>query len=99
MAGGQALHTHRQDVSHAPFGLALGFLLDLADAARRLVLGLILDLFEEQLLGPRGRQPGELLERALDFLPGCAEGGTLLLYIRLSAGKVVFPACERSGAL
>ena len=35
VAGGQPLHDDREDVAHAPVGVALGLLLDLAHAAAR----------------------------------------------------------------
>ena len=99
MARGEALHTHREDVADASLGLPLGLVLDLANAACRVVLGLVLDLLEQQLLGARRRQPRDLLERPLELLTGRGDRLALLLYLRLTAGKMVFPAGERSRAL
>ena len=42
--GGEALHRHREDRAHAPLGVALGLLLDLAHVARALVADLVGDL-------------------------------------------------------
>ena len=64
VAGGEALHDDGEDVAHAPVGVALGLLLDLADEPRRVVADLVLELLEQQLLGLRGGQAGHALERA-----------------------------------
>ena len=59
VAGGQALHDDREDVAHAPLGVALGLLLDLAQAAGRVVAHLVLELLHQHRLGLRRRQARE----------------------------------------
>jgi hypothetical protein len=51
--GGEPLHDDGEDVAHAALGVALGLLLDGAQAASRLVPHLVLELLEEQRLGLR----------------------------------------------
>ena len=88
VAGGQALHAHRQDVAHAALGLALGLLLDLADPPRGVVPGLLLDLLEQQLLGPGRRHAGRPA-RARARAPGAP------VRARLAPGRARSPARER----
>src|SRR6478752_4677225 len=63
-AGSQPLHDHGEDVADAAVGVALGLLLDLADEAGRVVADLVLELLEQQLLGLRGGEARDALERA-----------------------------------
>src|SRR6266508_2759467 len=64
MAGGHALHAHREDVPHPPLGAALGLLLDLAHHPGGVVACLLLDLLEHHLLGLGDAQTGDALELA-----------------------------------
>ncbi len=64
VAGGEALHDDREDVAHAPVGLALGLLLDLAHHPRAVVADLVGQLLEQQLLGLRRAHAGDPLELA-----------------------------------
>ncbi len=92
MAGGEALHAHREDVAHAPVGVALGLLLDLADQPRGVVAGLVLDLLEQHLLGLGGRHAGDALERPRQFRPVLRELLALALELRLAPGERVLAA-------
>jgi hypothetical protein len=76
VAGGQALHGHREDRAHAALGVALGLLLDGAQDLDRVVARLVLDLLEQRLLGLAGAQAGGALQRALVLV---AQVGELLL--------------------
>jgi hypothetical protein len=64
VAGGEALHDHGEDVAHAPVGVALGLLLDLAHDLRAVVAGLVLDLLEQLLARLRGGHARDALELA-----------------------------------
>jgi len=55
VSGGKPLHADRQDVAHPTLCVAFGLVLDLADPASGVMPRPILDLLEQQLLGPRGR--------------------------------------------
>ena len=105
VAGGQALHADREDVAHPALGLALGLLLDLADPARRVVPGRLLDLLEQQLLGAGTGQPGQLFEPFLDLAwprtsAACALGelALALLELLLAAGQRLLPAVQARAA-
>ena len=63
VAGGKALHDDGEDVAHAPVGVALGLLFDLADEAGGIVADLVLELLEQELLGLGGGVAGRALER------------------------------------
>ena len=51
MTRGEALHDDGEDVAHAPVGVALGLLLDLAHEAGGVVADLVLELLQQQVLG------------------------------------------------
>ena len=85
VARGQALHRDRQDRAHAPLGVALGLLLDLADLARALVAHLVGDLLHQALLGLAGAQAGDLLQRVLVLAPAARE----LLALGLQRARLV----------
>jgi hypothetical protein len=76
VAGGEALHGHREDRAHAPLGVALGLLLDDAQDLDRVVARLVLDLLEQRLLGLARAEAGGALEGALVLV---AQVGELLL--------------------
>jgi hypothetical protein len=97
--GREPLHADRQDVAHAPLGIALGRLLDLTDAACRIVAGLVLDLLEQQLLGACRRQAGDPLERVRQLLPFCAQALPLALQLGLATRQGVLTAGECGGPL
>ena len=52
VAGGETLHDDGEDVAHAPVGVALGLLLDLAHEARGVVADLVLELLEQHAAWP-----------------------------------------------
>ena len=54
-----------EDRPHAPLGVALGLLLDLAQDAAGVVARVLLDVLEQRLLGLAGADPGEALQRLL----------------------------------
>ena len=60
--GGEPLHHDGEDVAHAPVGVALGLLLDLAHEPRRVVPDLVLEVLEQELLGLAGAEPGDALQ-------------------------------------
>ena len=91
MAGGEALHDDGEDVAHAPVGVALGLLLDLADEAGGIVTDLVLELLEQELLGLGGGVAGRALERFDVALVGF--GGLLL-----AAGERLRLGLELGGA-
>src|SRR3954451_1993697 len=64
MAGGHALHAHREDVAHTALGIALGLLLDLAHNAGGVVADPLLDLLDQHLLGLGHAEAGDALELA-----------------------------------
>src|SRR5205085_5266422 len=84
MAGGESLHANRENVAHPPLGLPLRLLLDLAKAARGVVLGVLLDLLHQHLLGARGGQPRGLLQRALELVSRLRQRLALLLVLSLA---------------
>ena len=57
VAGGEPLHADGEDDAHAPVGVALGLLLDLADQLRRVVAGLVLELLEQRCLACAAVRP------------------------------------------
>ena len=91
VAGGEALHDDGEDVAHAPVGVALGLLLDLADEAGGIVTDLVLELLEQELLGLGGGVAGRALERFDVALVGF--GGLLL-----AAGERLRLGLELGGA-
>ncbi len=97
VAGGEPLHTDREDVAHAALRLALGLLLDLPDPARRIVARLFLDLCEQQLLGLGAGHPRELLERPLHLAAAVGELGALLLELGLPTSQHLLALGDRVG--
>ena len=93
VAGGEALHRDRQDRAHAPLGVALGLLLDLADLARALVAHLIGDLAHEALLRLAGAEARDLLERLLVLAAAARE----LLALGLQRARLVVELAGRGG--
>src|SRR5579884_114578 len=99
VARGQPLHADGEDVAHPALGLALGLLLDLADPPRRVVARLVLDPLQQQLLGPRRRQAGGLLERALHLLARLGQREAVALELLLTPGQRVLAAGQGRAAL
>ena len=85
VARGEALHRDGQDRAHAPLGVALGLLLDLADLEGALVADLVGDLSHQPLLGLPGAEAGDLLERRLVLAPAALE----LLALGLERARLV----------
>src|ERR1019366_9448003 len=92
---GESLHAHREDVADPPFGLALGLLLNLADATRGIVLGLIFDLLEQQLLGPGARHAGQAFELVLDLEASLAQHLAFSLQLRFTLAERILAARDR----
>ena len=84
MAGGKPLHAHRKDVANPPFRVALGLFLDLSDTPGGVVASICLYLLEEELLGPRRRQPRCPLQGPLEVGGPLDERLTCKLELRLA---------------
>ena len=65
MTGRESLHRDGEDRAHAPLGVALGLLLDLTQPAGGVVACAVLDVAQQALLGLRGAQSGDPLQRGL----------------------------------
>src|SRR5215211_8346223 len=87
VAGGEPLHDDREDVAHAPVGVALGLLLDLAHQPRRVVADLLLELLEQVVLGLRRRHARGALELADEVL-------ALAVYLPLAGGELLGAALD-----
>jgi hypothetical protein len=79
--------------------LALGLLFDLTDAARGVVLGLVLHLLEQQLLGAARREARGLLERALKLLLGLRDLRPFLIELGLLARQGLLAPGDGRGPL
>ncbi len=75
----EALHGDGEDRAHAPLGVALGLLLDLAQRADGVVARLVADLLDQLGARLRGAEPGDPFERALVVGAALLEQPALLL--------------------